>query len=316
MEYLLPLMFEGNIIIRRQWRVWIPSIKNIINSPPESFDLCVAVLPKMHDAYFAELCDIKSQEYVRQMIDISGSWNDIISKFNRNKKQVVSQFPSKYAFSYDISNDPNDFEIFYYRMYLPHIKRQFGVTADIDSYEDMISKFKKGFLLLVTYGNEKVGGCLCVVEQNKLYFRRQAVLDGDYHLIKSGVQLAMYYYVLKIAKERDFKVVDYMHSRPFLNDGVYRTKRSWGATVYPDDESKTWVYFFNSSRSPQVSKFFEMNPVIYHAKDGLRGLIGEANGMESCVSTSTDKNLLHQYHSPGISGLTFITAKGELLEIE
>jgi hypothetical protein len=198
-------------------------------------------------------------------------------------------------------------------MYLPHIKKQFDEISIIDTYEEMKFYFLRGFLLFVMADEQSISGGLCLIENDTFIFRRLGVLDGDKKHLKKSAQSAIYYFILRHATEEGFKKVDLMKSRSLLMDGVYRTKREWGAAVYPDGESKKWVYFFNVSRSPQVIKFFEDNPVIIHTKEGLRGLVGKADCLEgSMLSSDTIKDLLHRYHCPGLNGLTVMTPTGEL----
>jgi predicted N-acyltransferase len=144
--------------------------------------------------------------------------------------------------------------------------------------------FLKGRLLFITKDNEAVAGALSLVDDGTLVFRRTGVLDEDETHIEGGVQLALYYFQIKYANEHKLRAVDSMMSAPFLNDGVHKDKREWGATVLPDNDARTWVYFFRAAPSEKGAHFFEINPTIVHSDKGLRGghRNFRRNGYSSC----------------------------------
>jgi hypothetical protein len=236
-------MYEAPPLVLQERRIWIPALRKLIQEKANSFDLCVAVLPKAYESTFRGLYDYRGTEAVRQVIDTSGSWEDVRSRFSKKRRQITNEFPEKTGLAYRMSNGLEEFDFFYHRMHVPHIKKRYGELSGIDSYDDMKKFFLKGLLLFVTKGDAAVAGALCLVEDGTLVFRRTGVLDGDETHIEGGAQTALYYFQLKYANEHNLRAVDTMKSAPFLNDGVYKHKRDWGATVLPDDESSDWSIF-------------------------------------------------------------------------
>lgn len=303
-----------NIIINRAFRqsrilkrrkLWIPALRDIVETHPEGTDLCIAVLPKSYEKEFRGVYNFKSQENVRQIIDVSGTWEEVRSRFHHRKRQISNTFDRKAGLSYRISHDLKDFEFFYHRMYIPHLKKQFGGLAYVDSYDEMKDYLLKGFLLLVQEDGCDVTGALCLIENNTLIIRRAGVLDGDERYIKSGAQHALYYFNMLYAKQQGIEKVDTMTSLSFLADGVYRTKREWGAAVYPDDESKSWVFFFIFQHSEKIVSFFENLPVIIHTPAGLAGLSGWKGAP---ALPAVDKMALNKkYRAPGLEELILLT---------
>jgi len=303
-------MYEEPPVVLRQWRVWIPALKKLILEKTGSFDLCVAVLPMSYESTFHGLYDYKCTEAVRQVIDTSGSWEDVRSRFSKKRRQISNEFPEKTGLGYRMSKGPEELYFFYHRMYVPHIKKRFGELSSIDSYYDMKKFLLKGLLLFVTKGDEAVAGALCLVEDGTLVFRRTGVLDGDETHIEGGAQTALYYFQLKYANEYKLRAVDTMKSAPFLNDGVYKHKRDWGATVLPDDEAGNWVYFFNAGPSEKIAHFFEKNPTIIYSDKGLKGLIGVPDATD--VSAASISELINRYQTGGLHGFTLLTRVGAL----
>lgn len=309
-EYIILRTYAGPPVVLKKWKILNSSLEKVITGLSDSLDICIAVLPVEYDSSLKGAYSFKCQEYVRQIIDTTGSWEDVRARFCKKKRQITKDFETRYGLGYRISNDLKDFDFFYHRMHVPHIRKQFGNLSDIDSYDEMKKYYLKGFLLFVTRDNEDIAGALCLVEDGAIAFRRTGVLDGDESNVKTGAQTALYYFQLVYANEHDIHAVDTMKSRPFLNDGVYRHKRDWGAEVLPDNESGTWVYFFNTGPDEKIARFFENNPAIVNSDKGLKGVIGVSDRTET--STASINNLNHKYQSPGINEFIVLTPNGKI----
>jgi hypothetical protein len=307
-DNLMARMYEAPPVVLQRRRIWIPALKKLISGKTGNIDLCVAVLPTAYESTFQGLYDYKCTEAVRQVIDTSGSWEDIKSGFSATKRKKTNRFSERYGLGSRVSEDLKEFDFFYHRMFVPHIKKRFGELSVIDSYDEMKEFFLKGRLLFITKDNEAVAGALSLVEDGTLVFRRTGVLDGDETHIEGGAQLALYYFQIKYANEHKLRAVDSMMSAPFFNDGVYRNKREWGATVLPDNESRTWVYFFHAAPSEKIAHFFEINPTIVHSDKGLKGVVGISGTMEIPIAAIND--ITHRYQARGLEGFTVVTNTG------
>ena len=306
-DYLRARMYDGSPAVLKERRIWIPALRNVILKEADSFDLCVAVLPRAYEARFRGLYDFRCTQNVRQIIDTSGSWEDVRGRFSRKKRQISNDFPAKHGLEYRISSDLGEFEFFYHRMHVPHILKRYGELSNIESYEEMKEFFLKGVLLLVTRDQKPVAGALCLVEDGTLIFRRTGVLDGDETHIDGGAQTALYYFQLRHANESGLRAVDTMKSWPCL-DGVYKHKRDWGAAELPDDEADTWVYFFNARPSEKIARFFEGNPLIVSSGEGLKAVIGLGDATE--VSAEAAEEIASRHRTAGLSGFTIVTRTG------
>ena len=303
-EYLLPKIYSGEPRILRRSRVWFFSLRRLIQHSRESLDMCIAVVPLRYDAHFNEMYDFRSQEWVQQILDVSANAERLGSP-SKNKLHGTKRKIKKFGFSYRVSHDRQDLFRFYHNMYLPLIRKNFGNWASVDSFEEMEEYFARGFLLLVTQEGQDVAGVLCWQRDDALIYRRAGVLNGDDLCIQQGGQSAAYYFMIEEARRKNIKKLDLMLSRPLRYDGVYRHKRDWGAAVFPNDESKSWVYFFNLGSPKKVALFFERNPIIATTKTGLKGIVGVKNGCE--LSPELENELTKEFFSPGLEGLIVLT---------
>lgn len=302
-EYLSATVYVSHPRVIMNRRIRISKLLNFLRNPEYSVDLCVAVLPHGCESSFQELYDFKGPQCVRQIIDTSGSWEEIKGRFNKTKKRFSNSMANR-NLNHRISTDMKDFDFFYRRMYVPHAVKQFGNLAIIEPYEKLKQYFSKGLLLHVAIEGQAVASALCQVEHQTLIYRKAGVLDGNVDHIKTGAQMALYYYMLRFAKENNLGQLDMMTSSAFLNDGVYRHKRTWGAAVYPDNEAASLLYYFIPSFTEKVIRFFEQNPVIVETKQGLKGVVG-LNNQE--IPPKTKKYLFDQYFAPGLKGLIILS---------
>lgn len=309
MLYMLPRMYGEAPVTLKKWRIWTPLLKKALNTYSRSIDMAVAVLPSGYHGQFEKSANFKSQLLIRSFIDTSGGPEEVRKQFRYNKRRFYNKMDKNPTFSYRISKDLKDFDLFYNEMHVPYIQKRFEELADLDSYERMKDFFLKGFLMLIEEGNETVAGVLCAIENDVLVFRRTGILNGDEEYVKRGASSAQYYFILKFALEHGIPKVDLMRSRPFFHDGVYNTKRKWGAEIYPDDQTRLWVYFFIPEYSRKVAKFFEINPLIIHKEDKMYGLVGWSD--EVPPSKKDEKQLSEKYFSPGLNGLMLVQPHSE-----
>ena len=300
-NYLLGKLFEGSFKRLSVRRMWIPTLKKLAKHPPPGVDFIVASLARKWDREFEGLHHLKSPPIVRQVLDLSGDWTDIKKRLNRKKREVFNGLLTTNRYGYRVSRDPRDFERFYYQMYVPHTKKQFQAAARVDSYASLKTNFDNGFLLMLTEGGQDVAASLCYIKGDTMTFHRGGVLDGSEEHVKNGAQTVLYFFKVQYAKERDLSRLDLQHSRAFFDDGVYRHKREWGASVSVDHDIVSWMYLFDPKGSAQAAAFLHKNPLIVQTKDGLVGYCESAH--DGAPAKTKKGDLEKRYYAPGLGGM-------------
>jgi hypothetical protein len=275
---LMARMYAQPPDILQRRRIGIPSLGSMVRSRHGNFDLCIAVVPKVYDAMFSPLCAYRGQEEVRQVIDTSGTWEEVRARFSKKRRQMTNNFGARYGLTYRISHADEDFDFFYHRMHVPHIRRRYGDLSEMDSHASMREFFHKGFVLFVLREGVPVAGALSLVQGDSILFRRSGVLDGDDTHIKGGAQTALYYFQLRHAIHSGYRSLDTMKSAPFLNDGVFCHKADWGARALPDNEARQSVLYFVPEPDARTARFFEINPAVVCEGNGLSGVAGDPSG--------------------------------------
>lgn len=301
-EYVLSLgCFSAAAVTRSRMRV--DALCRPGRPPSAPVDLCIAGLP-VDRRLLPGSWRFRQQEFVRQVLDISRSAppnRRLASKLKETQRKI-----RRYGLSSEVSRDPADFAFFYQRMFVPHTRRQFGSHADIESQEEMEEYFRRGFVVFVVRDGTRIVGSLCLVEDGVLVYRRMGVLDGERAHLSSGAQAAGYYFFITYAQELGCRAVDFMNSRPFPGDGVYRHKRDWGASVYPDDQSERWVYHLHVGDRRKLVQFYADNPAIVRTDEGLDVVVGMPEGEDVDAVELRDR-----FYSPGLSGLLVLRDEPE-----
>ncbi len=290
--------------VLRKSRILIPSLPGHLDLSRDGIDLCVAVLPKPAGYVPAGGYSFKTREHVHQVLDLSPSQEG--RKKTYNKSKWTRQIICKNGFSHRISVDLKDFDFFYHRIYLPHLLRHHGPYSYIDDYDDLRSYFDKGFLLMVLHEARPVSAMLCFAEGDTLVLRRTGILEGDGGFFRMGAQSAAYHFTIQYARENGLRKVDFMHSRPFFNDGVYFYKADWGASVQKTIYSEVCVHYFIPRISENIVRFFRDNPAIVQTPQGWAGLIGMPRATN--LSAEEERHLKRIYYSPGLNHLILLTA--------
>ncbi len=240
--------------------VTITKIKSIYAWELKKFvDQQDAVLIDMHKL-FARFFDdgLLIPKFVSQVLDIDQSVDQIIKINNKNLKRV-----RKYR--YEIMNDLEAFKFFYEKMYTSHIKRKYGDSA-VEEFSVLEKIFRHGELVFVKHKDEYVSAQLSEIKGNVYFLRKNGVLDES--SLKAGSLVALYYFSILRAKERNVNIIDFGRSRPFLYDGVLRHKNVWGTRICNNKTSKRIIYLRN---------FLFEQPFIYIEDKKLKAAVFSEN---------------------------------------
>ena len=276
-------------------------------------DLALINLPVKFDSLKNNHFHLQTLHFVSQSIDVTGSWEEIKSGFGKSRKTFSNQVEKKYGFSYRISREEKDLKFFYHHMYLPYISQRFNDEyLMLDSYENMKHYFNNGFLLFIIHEGKEVLASLTVEEGDSLTYRRVGILDKP-SIDTSRAQMAMYYYLIKLAKDKGFSYMNAMESLAFFNDGIYQSKWRWGAGIYNNDYTDSTPYYLILDDGSKSSEFFELSPTIINKEGCLFGLLGRQSIHDL---TETDiKSLRKSYYAKNLEGMQLFNRNKETKEV-
>jgi len=170
--------------------------------------------------------------FIKQVFEgIDQPLDEILVSMNQTMRRNIRKL-EKQGFTYSITHEETDFDHFYHHMYLPYItSRHEGQGMILDNYESTLNEFKKGELFLVMDGKDPVCGMICELDGDLCVAKEMGVLDADFDLVKRGVNVALWWYMLLWARDQGAKNFNFGSSRALISDGVFNFKRQWGTRV-------------------------------------------------------------------------------------
>ncbi|MDP9051841.1 MAG: GNAT family N-acetyltransferase [Acidobacteriota bacterium] len=213
-------------------------------------------------------------------------------------KEILRKMRQR-GWEYEVTGDPEKFDYFYQKMYVPHTKTRFGDSAFLSPREKLKAKFDSGELIFVRKQNEYVSGALLVYEGDVARMPFLGVRDGEWELVVAGALVALYEFILQHLEQRGFRSVDLGESRTFLNDGVLRFKMKYGHTISSASVHKFLIRVLSDTNAARA--FLQNNPFIFQHADELRGAVF----LDAAAPPSTRTlHEIHKEHShPGLSEL-------------
>jgi hypothetical protein len=186
-------------------------------------------------------------------------------------------------------------------MYLPYISKRHGKSAKLSNFFALYQVFRKGGVLLVKLDGEYVSGILYDIHGDKVNARVLGIYEGKDQYLKEGAGEATLYFLIKWSKRQGYKEINYGLCEPFMNDGLFTYKKSWGMKVKPHKGiSIRGLRVRNFSTS--VMEFLAENPLVFIEPEGLSGLIFQN------VGGTTEKTFPkpHHYYTLGLSRIVTV----------
>ncbi|MEY4752709.1 MAG: hypothetical protein RJA44_384 [Pseudomonadota bacterium] len=227
----------------------------------QSADLCIINAPARFRPALERQGALIAPDMVRQVIDLRGGIEQAKRGFRSRNRTLFNKYAQRSPFAIRVSRDVADFEYYYDRMFVPHTRKQFSHMPVIDTREALAERFAQGFLLIANRDGQDVAADLCYEQDRRLHYHRAGVLDGDEQHIQDGAQTALYVHMMLLAAERGLDYLDLGASRPFIDDGVYRHKRVWGARVLPED-SRDKIHAYLPLSEHGLTRFLRHNPML------------------------------------------------------
>jgi hypothetical protein len=235
-------------------------------------DVAVIDVPWPYDVTCSEQqYVIEVPSWLRQEVHLRADRQLLFADAHRSVRGEQMRKIRKNGLSRRISRDPSAIHEFYVDMYVPYIRRRFGDGAIIAPEGRVMKHARSGALLQILCGTEVVAGTVLQRRDNMVRSLWMGMRHADGSR-PSGVTSAIYYHTISYAFDEHFRRVDFCGSRPLLSDGVYDTKRRWGAAVY-DDFSLESLLIMPNNLNTGVQAFLRACPWIARQGDSLIGKV-------------------------------------------
>lgn len=172
-----------------------------------------------------------TQPWIRQRVRLEEGGGRVGS---RAVEDVYGRRVRRYGYAASLCRDFNSVVEFFSRMYLPYIENRYGEKARFRPLRELAGAQRSGFLLKVEEGGQWVAGAVCRMRRREVTVIALAVAPPFQDRLRRGALSAVYYFLVRWAREQGLESVDMLRSRPHLEDGVYEHKRRFGARPYAD----------------------------------------------------------------------------------
>ena len=187
--------------------------------------------------------------------------------FKRRKGKIEDVYGRKIRqnqYSFRISRDEDAVVRFHHSFYVPYVSSKYRDLTSLRSMGEIQAAARSGFLLQVFDQDQWVSGLVCEIKGETVRAVAGGLIDDHQYHLKRGAASACEYFLFKWAQDNSIKTIDFLRSRPNLQDGVYEFKRKWGA--YPEKDiwphTSLWIFVPNGLDIPAIMK----KQLVWHKK--------------------------------------------------
>lgn len=211
--------------------------------------------------------------YLGFVLDLKPSVDTIIQRSSRRRRRSIKKL-LHYDFEYRVSEySEEDFNFFYYKLYLPYIKNHFRKAAKMSAYLELKTCYmKNGGIIFVTREKKIVAGILFQMRGDTICAICSGVYNGDYKFVADLAGQAALFFLIKWAKKRKIKTLNYGCTMPFFSDGIFNYKREWGMVV--EEEGRQPVCALKLGEpNERILSFLEQQPFIFLHNEVIKGAV-------------------------------------------
>jgi len=263
--------------------------------------MVVCALSPLFPLSFSAPYSISSPSLLRQILELPEQIESLLEKpeLRRIRRQINRA--QRFEFEAQFSQKQQDFDFYYWQMYVPYIQKRFGVTAVIEPFEVQFQEFIRGGLILVTKGGEPISGMLTRVQDNYCYYINVGVSESGLSMLEEGLFSYNLWELIQWGHQQGARWVDFGGSTAFQSDGIFQYKSNWGADIRLSRFAIKDMLFLMGEPSTEFIELINRKGIIHHHQ----GKFYQAHFLKSPEDTFNpilDKNLKNAKRS-NLSGL-------------
>jgi hypothetical protein len=205
-------------------------------------------------------------------LNLHGSTDQIINRSHRRRRSIkkLQSFNYYYAIT---RNNEEDFAFFYWKMYLPYAKKRFGRAVQLYNYSRLKAVYRgNGGIVFVKKEEKHIVGILFQIRGKTLYANSFGVYEANKSFVTDLAGQAALLFLIKWAKTKGMKSLNYGKTMPFLRDGVFTYKKEWGMHIEQHADQRFCALRLNC-RNEDVLSFLRQNPFMFVDKGAMKGFV-------------------------------------------
>jgi hypothetical protein len=235
-------------------------------------------------------------------LDLNGSMDSLTGKMSRRRRRDIKKLLAL-GYSYVVSTkSPEEFALFYSKMYVPYVRNRFKNAACIRPYLKSWSLYSRGGgILFVKSGDALISGIQFQTRGRTVYALALGVSEDNTASTCDCAGQAALFFLIQWAKAQGFARLNYGPTMPFLKDGIFVYKKEWGMVI----EDKADPYYFAlrlGCSHERAMVFLQKNPFLFLDKGLIKALIFVSRENEQTPLTE----LASEYFLKGLDSLVVV----------
>ncbi|HEY4611748.1 MAG TPA: hypothetical protein VII11_02065, partial [Bacteroidota bacterium] len=192
-NYIENLAFEGANAQHDLSTAWIWNVARRTSCRRGKTDLIVIDLEDRHYFRFGN----DSGFYIPSWMGAEFVLSEALARFkscedtSRDPRRIRGSKGARFEF--EVTRKPEQFDRFYYGMYVPYVKQRYGDRAFLEPYGRIREEMDRSELCLVKRDGDCVAGSIVIYEPHRVHWWILGVKDGNRDHVKAGAITAMYY---------------------------------------------------------------------------------------------------------------------------
>jgi hypothetical protein len=301
------LLYKEFSVMGTHSRIPVTAVRRVVKQHCNSVDVVILDLELLFCRLLGTNDFLTIPQWIRQKFTIPNTWGEVLDKFRRNTKKTDLRKVRKYGFSYRISRKEEDFHAFYDELYVPYLKKRFGDEVIIEPKWKVMRQCRKGELMHIIRSDEVVCAALLHKSGDRLAYVWVGVpnhIGGD---MFQGAFSALYYFTILYGYNNGCREVDFLGSRPLLNDGLFLYKRKWGTFVERSPIPRGDILIKPVRLTDGVKSFFAHNYFVFREGDALCAGVFY---VEEQLKIDVVAEFVSRYGTPGIEEIRMYCFKG------
>jgi hypothetical protein len=301
-EFILKRIYAEYRTISIKKNILAFNIKKWVRKSTEGVDLIFCDVALLYTLMLPREEYLEIPHWIRQRYTVPDTWEAVLQSFRKNTRKTDLRKVRKYKFSYTISTAEEDYKSFYHTMHVPYLRKRFDDLVIIEPEWKFLRQCRKGHLMQIIRDGEVVAAVLLHMADGRLAYVWVGVpenIEGD---MFNGAFSALYYYTILHGYMNGCHEIDFLGTRPVLNDGLFRYKRKWGTHVQTSPVPRGDMLLKPLRLSAPVKRFFANT--FFITKDKKNNKLNGKILVDSHQVTKDDiQELINNYRTDGLNKL-------------
>ncbi len=234
------------------------------NLPRVNYDILLIKSDSFYQQYYQKKGYIIIPEYISFHLDTTENQRKILANVSEEIKEDIDK-AKKTGYTYELCNDLEMFELFYYQMYLPYTRWKHQHSKKIASFAAIRHLAAQGAqLLIIKHKNNPIFGGMFIKRGDELKTHYAGLKEGKFNHLHNGIMALSYYFLIEIAKKYHCNNIDFGTASPFLHDGLYQYKNKWNMKKKPSSPFFSDIYAIKILKKDSAfSEFISTHPIHY-----------------------------------------------------